>query len=113
MEVTYYPGCSLTATARDYDESIRTVCGALAIGLKELDDWTCCGATSAHAMSKRLSVLLPAANLPAAEKAGLPVLVPCPMCFNRLKRSQKEVGSTIGVHDLSSFLGQPEMLEKI
>ncbi len=113
MEVTYYPGCSLEATARDYDESIRAVCGALGIRLRELDSWTCCGATSAHTTSERLSVMLPAVNLPAAEKAGLDVLAPCPLCYNRLKRSQHHVGSTVKVTDLCSLLAQDTVLSAI
>jgi heterodisulfide reductase subunit B len=113
MDVTYYPGCSLEATARDYDESIRAVCAALGIRLLDLEDWTCCGATSAHATSDRLAVMLPAINLPAAEKAGLPVLAPCPLCFNRLKRAQKPVGSTVKVLDLCALLASEQVLSAI
>ncbi|MBE0557380.1 MAG: heterodisulfide reductase subunit B, partial [Proteobacteria bacterium] len=47
-EVTYFPGCSLHGTAREYDESFRGVSKLLDIALHELDDWTCCGSTSAH-----------------------------------------------------------------
>ena len=68
MKVSYYPGCSLHATAREYDESVRAVSHALAIELKEIDDWSCCGASSAHMTNYKLSVALPARNIMAAEK---------------------------------------------
>jgi len=37
--MSYYPGCSLTGTAAEYDHSIREVAGLLDIDLEELEDW--------------------------------------------------------------------------
>ena len=88
MKVSYYPGCSLHATAREYDESVRAVSHALAIELKEIDDWSCCGASSAHMTNYKLSVALPARNIMAAEKDGMDIMVPCAACFNRFKMAQ-------------------------
>ncbi len=50
MRVSYYPGCSLEATARDYRESLEYVCRELGIELAEVADWNCCGATAAHSI---------------------------------------------------------------
>jgi len=86
MKVTYYPGCSLQATARDYAESIFGICSGLNIQLEEIPDWNCCGATAAHSINHRASIELAARTLNLAAK--LPhadMLVPCPMCYNRLK----------------------------
>ncbi|MBW2172653.1 MAG: disulfide reductase [Deltaproteobacteria bacterium] len=113
MDVTYYPGCSLESSARDYDESIRAVCAALDIRLHELPDWTCCGATSAHSVDEELAITLPALNLSAAEQIGNDVVVPCPLCFNRLKRAEDSVDSSVGIYDLGSFMGQGEWIDKI
>lgn len=88
MKVSYYPGCSLHATGREYDESVKAVSSALQIELKEVDDWSCCGASSAHMTNYKLSVALPARNLIAAEKDGMDVMVPCAACFNRFKMAQ-------------------------
>ena len=41
MQVTYYPGCSLQGTARDYAESILGICASLDIQLAEIPDWNC------------------------------------------------------------------------
>ena len=113
MKVTYYPGCSLESSARDYDESIKTVCRALDIDLQEPKDWTCCGATSAHSLNRKLAVDLPARNLPAAAGQGQDMLVPCPLCYNRLIRAKEKTGSGVHIYDLASFMAQPAMLEKI
>ncbi len=88
MKVSYYPGCSLHATGREYDESVKAVSKALDIELNEIDDWSCCGASSAHMTNFKLSVALPARNIIAAEKDALDVMVPCAACFNRFKSAQ-------------------------
>ena len=90
-EVSYYPGCSLHGTAREYDESIRGVSGLLDIELHELEDWACCGASSAHCLNEELSLALPARNLAIAEKSDRELLVPCVACYNRFKTVEKEV----------------------
>jgi heterodisulfide reductase subunit B len=88
LKVSYYPGCSLHGTAKEYDQSVRAVSRALGIELKEVDDWSCCGATSAHSTNFKLSIALPARNLVAAEKNALDVMVPCAACFNRFKTAE-------------------------
>jgi heterodisulfide reductase subunit B len=113
MDLTYYPGCSLESSARDYEESIRGICRALGIRLHELPDWTCCGATSAHSLDEDLAIALPALNLSGAERLGNNMIVPCPLCFNRLKRAQASSDSSVGIYDLASFFGRPEWLERI
>lgn len=97
MEVSYYPGCCMHGTAKGYDQSIQAVAEALAIQLREVEDWTCCGASSAHATDHELAVALPARNLTLADKAKLPVLVPCAACFNRFKSAQYELTHHAGV----------------
>ena len=93
MKVQYYPGCSLHGTAKEYDQSMKAVSRALGIELKEVEDWSCCGATSAHATNYKLSVALPARNLMLAEKDAIKdVMVPCAACFNRFKSAQHHLG---------------------
>ena len=91
MKYGYYPGCSLLSTAVEYDRSARAVLGALGVGLEEIDDWVCCGATAAHATSHLLSVALPAISCAAAEKRGLDVLTCCSACYSRLKQANEEL----------------------
>ena len=88
MKVSYYPGCSLHGTAKEYDQSVRSVSHALGIELEEIEDWSCCGATSAHSTNFKLSIGLPARNLIAAEKKAQDVMIPCAACFNRFKTAE-------------------------
>ncbi len=88
MKVSYYPGCSLHGTAKEYDLSVRAVSRNLGIDLEEIEDWSCCGASSAHATNFKLSVALPARDLIAAEKKTQDVMVPCAACFSRFKTAE-------------------------
>lgn len=88
MKVSYYPGCSLHGTAKEYDQSVRSVSHALGIELEEIEDWSCCGASSAHSTNFKLSIALPARNLIAAEKKAQDVMIPCAACFNRFKTAE-------------------------
>ncbi len=88
MKVSYYPGCSLHATAKEYDQSVRAVSKALGIDLQEIDDWSCCGASSAHMTNFKLSIALPIRNIIIAETKGFDIMVPCAACFNRFKTAQ-------------------------
>lgn len=94
MKFAYYPGCSLEATAKEYDSSVRAVCKALDVELVEIPEWTCCGATSAHATNHRLSVGLPAFTIKQIQQMNMDCLVPCSACFNRLKTAEYEM-----IHD--------------
>lgn len=92
MKVSYYPGCSLEATARSYNNSTRQVCDALNVELADVPDWVCCGSSAGLKMSRLLSLSLAAKNLAQAEKQDMEeVLVPCPFCFRRLVSAQQEI----------------------
>lgn len=85
MEFSYYPGCSLHSTAIEYNASVLGVFKELQTGLHELDDWNCCGASSAHIFNHELSLALPARNLAIAQEAGRDIVMPCAACYNRHK----------------------------
>ena len=90
MEIGYYPGCALHGSSNDYEMSVRACLDALGVGLRELDDWICCGATAAHSLNHKLAVALPARNLAIAERDGLDeLLAPCPMCSMELIKARR------------------------
>jgi heterodisulfide reductase subunit B len=92
MKLGYYPGCSSAGTAKEFDTSLKEVFSTLQVDLEELTDWSCCGASSAHATSHLLSVALPARNLLLAKKQGFEdLLAPCAACYSRLVSSQREL----------------------
>lgn len=81
-QYAYYPGCSLESLAKGYDLSTKEVALALDLGLKEIEDWNCCGATAYFPVDELLAYSLVARNLAIAEKTGLTDFVaPCSACF--------------------------------
>ena len=87
MEYTYYPGCSLEASAKGYDESVRFVFETLGHKLVELDDWNCCGATYYMAIKETISLVISARNLALAEKQGNDLVAPCSSCYTILYKT--------------------------
>jgi heterodisulfide reductase subunit B len=91
MEYAYYPGCSLTGSARRLDRGVRAVCAALGHRLTEIPDWGCCGALEYGDRSDLLA--LSRDNL---EKAGRKdVVAPCPACYRNLKEADESGDFTI------------------
>ncbi len=95
MKYAYYPGCSLHATASDYQQSIDSVFKKLFIELEEIEGWTCCGASAAHVSDDLLPLVLPAKDLLQAEKMGLEVLAPCAACYNRLRTTTHKLRENV------------------
>jgi len=90
MEYIYYPGCSLESAGKPYDESLRAVFRALGIGLRELEDWNCCGATMYMSVDEALSMAISARNLALAEQAGFRDLIaPCSACYTVLLKTNR------------------------
>ena len=94
MEIAYYPGCTLHASSRLYDVQTKLVLGEMGINLNELEDWNCCGATSASKTDDFLAVAMPARNLGIADNSGLSELViPCSACYSRMLVAQHRLES--------------------
>jgi heterodisulfide reductase subunit B len=90
MEYLYYPGCSLESSGKPYDESLRAVFRALGIGLRQLEDWNCCGATMYMSVNEALSLTVSARNLALAEQAGFRDLIaPCSACYTVLLKTNR------------------------
>lgn len=93
MKYLYYPGCSLEASAIEYDRSSRAFLTAMGAEITELADWNCCGASAAEAQSRLLALALPARNLAIAEKMGIArdLLVPCSACYLNLRKVTEKI----------------------
>ncbi|MBF0103121.1 MAG: CoB--CoM heterodisulfide reductase, partial [Desulfobacterales bacterium] len=82
--IAYYPGCSLRQSSLFYDEQTRTIFQHLQIPLMEIEDWSCCGATSAGKMDEFMAIAMPARNIGIAEYSGYKeMLIPCSACYSR------------------------------
>ena len=92
MDIAYYPGCTLQASSKIYDVQVRLVFEELGIHLHELEDWNCCGATSASKTDDFLAIAMPARNLGIADEMGLEkLLIPCSACYNRMLVAQQQL----------------------
>ncbi len=106
MRYSYYPGCTLSATGVEYGRSIDAVCAALGIELVELEDWSCCGSSAAHALDHELSLSLPARNIALAQPSGLDTLMPCPACYQRTLNADKHLREDEGWRkEMETLLG--------
>jgi heterodisulfide reductase subunit B len=113
LNYAYYPGCSLHASAKEYDISTRGVCKVLKIGLEEVPDWFCCGATPAHNVDELLSLSLCAKNLSLADNVEGDLAVACAACFSRLKTAQhKLAGNDTQRKQVESAIAEPVSLTK-
>lgn len=91
MKFSYYPGCSLHSTGKEYGESTKAVCQALGIELAPIPDWNCCGASAAHSLNHEMAIQLSGRNILLAQGAGLDVAVPCSACYHNLKQADEEL----------------------
>lgn len=91
LEYAYYPGCSLEHTASPYDKSIRAVFSALGIGLHEIEDWNCCGATMYMSVKKIVGYAISARNLAIAQNMGMQICAPCSSCYTILRKTNRHI----------------------
>jgi heterodisulfide reductase subunit B len=84
---SYFPGCSLATTAAEANRSLMQAARILGLNLIELEDWNCCGSSSAQTMCKNLSLGMAARNLSLAP-AGRLLVAMCPRCLHYLRSAQ-------------------------
>lgn len=84
IDLSYYPGCSLKTTSQENNASLIYLFQHLGYNLVELEDWNCCGSSSAHSIDSELAFDLASRNLSLAPLER-PLLVACPSCLLRLR----------------------------
>lgn len=103
---SYYPGCTLHSSSREYDVSSRKVFEKLGLVLEEIEGWTCCGAGVAQTFDPVLALALPARDIDIASKKGWPIAVACAKCFSRLKLSSLALLDEKKSKDIALALGK-------
>jgi heterodisulfide reductase subunit B len=88
LDFSYFPGCSLATTAAEANRSLMQAARTLGLNLIELEEWNCCGSSSAQTMCKTLSLGMAARNLSLAS-AGRPLVAMCPRCLHYLRSAQE------------------------
>jgi heterodisulfide reductase subunit B2 len=90
MNYAYYPGCSLTGSARRLDRGVRRLFKKLGHTLTDIPDWNCCGAFEYG--DRHELVRLSGENLRKAKAVASEVIAPCPACSRNLKEANTDGG---------------------
>lgn len=92
MKISYFPGCTLKTTAKNFEDSALASLSSLGIDLIELPRWNCCGTVYSLASDDLMHQLAPVRNLiRVKEQKATKVVTLCSMCYNTLKRANKLV----------------------
>jgi len=83
-----YPGCVMPTEQYAYEMSIREIFPKLDVELVDLKGFSCCG-EPIKSVNQFLTLTLSARNLAIAEKEGLDVFAPCPMCHLALTECKR------------------------
>jgi len=76
----------MATSASENNLSLIELCKKIGVELIELEDWNCCGSSSAHSINADLALNLAARNLSLVIPER-PLLVACPSCILRLKQA--------------------------
>lgn len=89
-EYILYPGCSMEGSAKAYNDSLMAIKDTLGIGLHEVEDWNCCGATEYLSINLIPAYSLIARNLAIASKQAngtRTIVAPCSACYLNLSKA--------------------------
>lgn len=87
QEMSYFPGCSLATSAHENNQTLISFCREIGISLIELEDWNCCGSSSAHSIRSELAFDLPSRNLSLASPKRQ-LMIACPGCLLKMREAQ-------------------------
>ncbi len=97
----------MATTAKENNASLVHLMKTLGITLVELEDWNCCGSSSAHSIDSDLADQLAMRNLSLAP-ADRPLLIACPSCNLRLQQAHIKLGTDESArHRYRKLFGHP------
>ena len=86
QDISYFPGCSLESSARESNISLIEAAGMLGLNLIGLEDWNCCGSSSAKILDPEIAFSLAVRNLSLAPP-DRPLMAMCPRCLYHLREA--------------------------
>lgn len=89
MKYSYYSGCSLHTTAKEFNISTQVIMKELGVELEELKDWSCCGGSIAGGVSHDMGMALAARNVVLAQNQNLDLVASCSGCYNKSAKAAK------------------------
>ena len=107
-----YPGCLMPTEQYAYELSLREVFPLLDVELVDVDGFSCCG-EPLKSVNKMMTLHLAARNLAIAEKQGLDLFVPCPMCHFSLSECKHVFKSNNDMKEkINSMLASEDLTYK-
>lgn len=97
VDISYYPGCSLESSAREANISLMESAKLLGLNLIELEDWNCCGSSSASILDEDLAFSLSGRNLSLAAP-DRPLMAMCPRCLYHLRETHLHLQQDLEAH---------------
>ncbi len=91
MRIPYFPGCTLYAKAKNFDQSARIAAAALDIQMDEMKDWQCCGALHSQVTDNLMGLVAPTRILSDARQESDKLVTLCSFCYNTLKRVNRVI----------------------
>ena len=99
MKYALFPGCVLKGAAAEAYTSLKKVSEKLDIGIEEIPNWTCCGASHAQGVNELAALAVNARNISIAEHMGLPILTVCNTCTLQLRTAKHRLDNEPGLKD--------------
>jgi len=87
-KLALYPGCVMPTEQYAYEMSIREVLPKVDVELVDIKGFSCCG-EPLKSVNQMLTLSLSARNIAIAEKEGLDIFAPCPMCHLALSECKR------------------------
>lgn len=94
MKIPYYPGCTLSTNAKDFEQCAVFAAEKLGFSMEEMNKWNCCGASFPLTEQNVMGLAGPANVLISAreevdsrEDLENKVVTLCAVCFNVLRRT--------------------------
>jgi len=101
MKISYYPGCTLKANAKNFEDSALCSLKKLGLEVEELRRWNCCGTVYSLATDDLIHHVAPVRNLIFSKEAKAEAMLTlCAMCFNTLKRANERVKTNLEDRDI-------------
>jgi len=104
-----YPGCVMPTEQYAYELSIREVFPKLDVELIDLKGFSCCG-EPIKSVNQMLTLTLSARNIAIAEKEGLDIFAPCPMCHLALSECKRILDTDPKMNErVNNFLADEDL----
>lgn len=111
MKISYYPGCTLKNTAKNFEDSTLCSLAKLGVEVHELPKWNCCGTVFSLATDDLMHHIAPIRNLIRVKESDSDrVMTLCAMCYNTLKRANERMKKDPeGLGKINEFMWNEEI----